>query len=83
MVTQECTVRDPLGLHARLTTSIVRVASGSRSSVTLAFGGVTADARDALALMRLDVRGGEQILIRADGPDEQAVLGNIAALLER
>lgn len=81
MTTRECTVRDPLGLHARLATQIAAIASGSQGPVGMAFAGVHADASDPMALMRLDVREGERVTVDADGPDAGEAVAAIAALL--
>ena len=41
------------------------------------------DARSILSVLGLDARGGDEVILAADGPDAAAVLDELAALVAR
>jgi phosphocarrier protein len=62
------TVPDGVGLHARPAAVFVQAAARAPADVTVGrLGGDHVNARSILAVLALDVRGGEQIVLRADG----------------
>ncbi|HEV8529096.1 MAG TPA: HPr family phosphocarrier protein [Actinomycetes bacterium] len=62
------TVPDGVGLHARPAAVFVQAAARAPADVTVGrLGGEHVNARSILAVLALDVRGGEQIVLRADG----------------
>jgi phosphocarrier protein HPr len=62
------TVPDGVGLHARPAAVFVQAAARAPADVTVGRpGGAHVNARSILAVLALDVRGGEQIVLRADG----------------
>jgi phosphocarrier protein HPr len=76
------TVPPGVGLHARPASLLVQAATGAASSVTVARpGGVAVNAKSILALLGLDVRGGEQVILRAEGPGAQEALDRIARIV--
>jgi len=81
MKTRQVTVGNTLGLHARLAARVVHAASRFSSSVSLAFKGRTADARNVLAVMLLAASVGGTILIEASGPDEAEAVEALSALI--
>jgi phosphocarrier protein HPr len=82
MQTRYVHVANSLGLHARLAAQIVHLASRFSCSVSLAFRGRTADARNVLAVMLLAAGVGSTILIEASGPDEDEALDALKSLIE-
>ena len=63
-------VPEGVGLHARPAAMFVQAATAAGVGVTVARpGGEPVDARSILAVLSLDVRGGEQVVLRADGDD--------------
>jgi len=80
MQTRQVNVTNSLGLHARLSAQIVQLASRFRCSVSLAFNGRTANARNILAVMLLAANVGSTILIEANGPDEAEALEALSSL---
>ena len=82
MQTRQVNVANSLGLHARLAAQIVYLASRFRCSVSLAFNGRTANARNVLAVMLLAASVGSTIWIEASGPDEAEALDALSSLLE-
>ena len=81
MKTRHVTVGNTLGLHARLAAQVVHVASRFRCSVSLAFKGRTANARNIVAVMLLAASVGGTILIEANGPDETEALDALSSLI--
>jgi phosphocarrier protein HPr len=62
------TVPDGVGLHARPAAVFVQAAARAPADVTVGrLSGEHVNARSILAVLALDVRGGEQIVLRADG----------------
>jgi phosphocarrier protein HPr len=82
MQTRQVNVANSLGVHARLAAHIVQLASTFRCSVSLAFNGRTANARNILAVMLLAASVGSTILIEASGPDEAEALEALSSLIE-
>jgi phosphocarrier protein HPr len=81
MQVRQVNVGNTLGLHARLAAQIVHVASRFTCSVSLAFKGRTANARNILAVMLLAANVGGTILIEASGPDEAAAVEALSSLI--
>ena len=81
MQTRQVKVGNTLGLHARLAAQIVHVASRFTCSVSLAFKGRTANARNILAVMLLAASVGGTILIEASGPDEAEAVEALSSLI--
>ena len=74
-------VANRLGLHARLAAQVVHLASTFSSSVSLAFKGRKADARNVLAVMLLAASVGSTISIEVNGPDEAEALDALTNLI--
>ena len=70
-------------LHARPAGSLAVMAARFESAVELAVGANTADAKSVLAVMGRGATRGQQITVRAAGPDAaQAVTALIGVLAE-
>ena len=67
-------ITDPLGIHARPAGELIKELSRFRSTITLARGEKTVDARRIFALMGLAVKQGDRIVIRAEGGDEEVAI---------
>jgi phosphocarrier protein HPr len=70
------------GLHARASAKFVKLASTFDAEVTVSRDGTTVDARSIMGLMMLAAGPGSQIDIAAEGPDAQAALDALTALVE-
>lgn len=71
------------GLHARPAALFVKAVSDAGIAVTIGKVGADAgaDARSILAVLALDVRHGDQVVLRADGDGADDALDRLAALL--
>jgi phosphocarrier protein len=73
-------VPEGVGLHARPAAMFVKAATAAGVPVTVEKpGGEAADARSILAVLSLDVRGGDRVVLRTDGDD--AVLDDLERVI--
>jgi phosphocarrier protein len=70
------------GLHARASAKFVKMASAFDAEVTVSKDGHTVDARSIMGLMMLAAGIGSSIDIEAEGPDAEAAIEALAALVE-
>ncbi|WP_219463883.1 HPr family phosphocarrier protein [Nonomuraea rhizosphaerae] len=82
MSERKVTVGAEVGLHARPAATFVRRAAEAPMDITVcrASGGTTANGKSILQIMGLDVRQGEDIVIRAEGDGADEVLDELAAI---
>jgi phosphocarrier protein HPr len=81
--TRRVVVGTKIGLHARPAALFVQAAAKLPVKVTVAKeGGDPVDARSILAVLGLDVRGGQEIILSAegDGAEAEQALDELAAL---
>jgi len=77
------TVEHEKGLHARPASRFVETASTFESEITVQSPDEeTADAKSSLGIMSLGVDTGDEILIRAEGPDSQEAVDALVELIE-
>ena len=82
MSEQVVTVGSRVGLHARPASLFVQAAARQPVPVTIAKpGGEPVDARSILLVLGLDVRGGEEIVLSAEGDGADRALNELAALV--
>ena len=84
MAERHVTVAGADGLHARPAALFVKAAAATGVAVTIRKTGSEghADARSILAVLALDVRHGDEVVLQADGDGADAALDKLAALLE-
>lgn len=68
------TVTNPTGLHTRPGTEFVRIAKGFESNITVSKDGKEANAKSLVKVMKLGISQGSEILLVADGSDEEAAI---------
>jgi phosphocarrier protein HPr len=71
------------GLHARASAKFVKTASGFESEVKVTRDGTTVDARSIMGLLMLGAGLGCDIEITAEGPDAEAAVAALVALVDR
>ena len=76
-------IRDPLGLHARPAGLLVKEAQRFSCDITLSVVGTekTASLKKLFAILALEAREGDTLLLCADGQDEQQAMTDISAVL--
>jgi phosphocarrier protein HPr len=74
-----------VGLHARPAALFVQAAAKQPVKVTIAkaAGGDPVDARSILSVLALDARGGDEIVLTAEGEGAEQALDELAALVAR
>jgi L-fuculose-phosphate aldolase len=83
MVERRAVVGSRIGLHMRVAAIFVRAAAGKPVKVTIAKDGKDAvDAASMLDLLRLDVRGGEEVVLAAAGDGAEQALDELVAVVE-
>lgn len=86
MTERRAVVGHPLGLHARVAAKLVQLTSRYQSEVALrradVEAAVEADARSILSLLFLAARHGSTLIVRANGPDEEAAVEGICEYLK-
>lgn len=83
MAERRVIIGSKVGLHARPASLFVQAATAAGVPVTIAKGGGPAvDARSILSVLALDARGGEEVVIAADGDGADAALDGLVVVLE-
>ncbi|MQM24291.1 HPr family phosphocarrier protein [Glycomyces albidus] len=71
-----------VGLHARPAALFVQAAAAQPVPVTIGKpGGEPVDARSILSVLGLDAKGGEEVVLRADGEGAEAALDALETVL--
>lgn len=76
-------VGHPEGLHARPAAEFVQTAARFQSRVDVVVGDTAASAHSLLGILKLGIKRGQTVLLRADGPDAAKALETLSFLLER
>lgn len=83
VVEQRITVTHEKGLHARPASEFVQMASSFDAEIQVRTeDGREGDAKSSLSVMSLGVEGGDEILIRSDGPDGEEAVSSLVELIE-
>jgi phosphocarrier protein len=77
------TITNQLGLHARASGALVRLASTFRSEITVARDGTRVNAKSIMGLLLLAAASGSRIEVAAEGEDEQEAVAAIEDLVRR
>jgi phosphotransferase system HPr (HPr) family protein len=78
-------VTNEVGLHARPAATFVKAAKEFEAAITvtnLTRGGDPVDAKSLVQIFKAAVGKGHQITIAASGPDEDAAVSKLVALIE-
>ena len=71
-------IKNEIGIHARPAGLLVKVAKGCKSKITLTANGKTAEASKLMAVMSLCAKQGTEVVVRAEGADEDAAITKMA-----
>ena len=75
------TITDPEGIHARPAGELVKKSNEFKSNITVTKDGRTVDAKRIFGVMSLKAKQGEEIIINAEGEDEQKAIEAISDFL--
>ncbi|CAH0120395.1 MULTISPECIES: HPr family phosphocarrier protein [unclassified Paenibacillus] len=81
MVEKRTTIRNANGLHMRPATEFVDCASAFASKISLVKDGISVDAKSMVGVISLAIACGEEIVIEAEGPDEEEALAALERVL--
>ena len=70
------------GLHARPAAEIVKVSAKFQSEIVLLRDGMEVNGKSIMGVMMLAAECGATLVLRADGPDAEAALEALAALIQ-
>jgi phosphocarrier protein len=75
------TISNKLGLHARASAKLTKLAGSFRSDVHMSRGPRRVNAKSIMGVMMLAAGQGTEVEIEIDGPDEQAAMSELRALI--
>lgn len=81
MKSDQVTIINKLGLHARAAAKLVQLSSQFNATITLEKMGEHADAKSIMDVLMLAGTKDSVLTIRADGNDEDAALAEIRSLI--
>ena len=81
MIKSTITISNRLGLHARASAKLTKLAGGFKSEVHLSRNGRRVNAKSIMGVMMLAAGLGTEIEIETDGPDEQAAMDGLRAMI--
>jgi phosphocarrier protein HPr len=81
MVEQTVTIQNRLGLHARACSVFVKQAAKYASHIVVARDGLEVNGKSILGVMMLAAERGAEILLRAEGPDEEEALAGLVKVV--
>ena len=81
MITNTVTISNKLGLHARASAKLTKLASSFDCDVFLARGDRRVNAKSIMGVMMLAAGMGTEVSVETDGSDEQQAMQALLALI--
>ena len=81
MIKTSITISNKLGLHARASAKLTKLAGSFQSEVSMSRNDRRVNAKSIMGVMMLAAGIGSVVEIEIDGPDEQAAMDAITALI--
>ncbi|MBT9459594.1 MAG: HPr family phosphocarrier protein [Burkholderiaceae bacterium] len=81
MIKNTITIINKLGLHARASAKLTKLAGGFKSEVFMTRNGRRVNAKSIMGVMMLAAGMGSQVEIETEGEDEQAAMDALTALV--
>jgi phosphocarrier protein HPr len=81
MIRTSITISNRLGLHARASAKLTKLATGFKSEVFMSRNGRKVNAKSIMGVMMLAAGMGAEVEIETDGEDEQAAMDALCALI--
>jgi phosphocarrier protein HPr len=82
MIQSSITISNKLGLHARASAKLTKLAGSYSSEIHLSRNGRRVNAKSIMGVMMLAAGLGASIEIEADGPDEVEAMAALRSLIE-
>ena len=77
-----CEIRNRLGLHARAAAKLVHLANTFASEIRLVKDGVEVNCKSIMGVLMLAAPRESRVTVRAEGPDADAAIEAIGALID-
>jgi len=81
MIKTSITISNKLGLHARASAKLTKLASSFQSEVFMSRGDRRVNAKSIMGVMMLAAGLGSEVGLEVNGPDEQAASDALGALI--
>ena len=81
MIKTSTTINNKLGLHARASAKLTKLAGGFKSDIHLSRNGRRVNAKSIMGVMMLAAGLGSEVELETTGPDEQQAMDAITALI--
>ena len=81
MITKKMTIKIPSGLEARPVAVLVQIASQFESSIHIECEDKKVNAKSIMGMMSLGLAAGEDVVVTADGSDEEKAMEKIETYL--
>lgn len=81
MIRTTVTISNKLGLHARASAKLTKLAGGFASEVFMSRNGRRVNAKSIMGVMMLAAGMGTEVEIETSGPDEQQAVDALVALI--
>lgn len=75
-------ITDEIGIHARPAGMLVKEAKAFSSKITIEANGKSAEATKLMAIMSLGVKSGAEVVIKAEGDDEDAAIAKMEEFMK-
>ena len=82
MVKTRIRISNKLGLHARASAKLTKLASGFQSEVFMSRNERRVNAKSIMGVMMLAAGLGTEVEVETEGPDEQAAMDALLALID-
>jgi phosphocarrier protein len=82
MIKRVATISNRLGLHARASAKLTKLAGGFRCDVHMSRNGRRVNAKSIMGVMMLAAGLGSEVEIETEGSDEQSAMDAIVALID-
>lgn len=82
MIRQTLVISNKLGLHARASAKLTKLAGTFRSEVHLSRNGRRVNAKSIMGVMMLAAGLGSEVEVETDGPDEVEAMAALRALVD-
>lgn len=82
MIQSTLTISNRLGLHARASAKLTKLAGSFASDLHLSRNGRRVNAKSIMGVMMLAAGLGSEIVVEVEGPDEEQAFASLRALVE-
>jgi phosphocarrier protein HPr len=82
MIRRTVTISNKLGLHARASAKLTKLAGGFQSEVFMTRSGRRVNAKSIMGVMMLAAGMGAEVEVEIEGADEQAAMDALVALID-